>query len=273
MIKIKRKGLNETTPSKARTWTKWINDCATATTALQQDYQQGKALDFDANLYGRKSIKRLYFFSGKAPFYGKCAYCEAPIKDFQRGDVEHFRPKGKVTDEKDNKINHPGYYWLAYDESNLLPSCLTCNQSSVLDEQPIGKRNRFPVDGDHAQEAAAIADENPLLINPASGDPDDDPALHFNFDEDTGVIGAKTARGKMCIQVFALNKRDQLLEQRLNAAARVDQLVRKMIDKPHMRAKVLRTLAEIRQGQHPYTLAARAAYEKHKPVIEAMLRG
>src|SRR6266478_3545034 len=52
----------------------------------------------------------------------KCAYCETKIGGVdQPGDVEHFRPKGRIIDEsgkpvmiKDDEgkdVPHPGYYW------------------------------------------------------------------------------------------------------------------------------------------------------------------
>ena len=37
----------------------------------------------------------------------KCAYCERVTK----ADVEHYRPKKKVSEDAD----HPGYYWLCYE--------------------------------------------------------------------------------------------------------------------------------------------------------------
>ena len=56
-------------------------------------------------------------------FHNKCAYCESDLGD--NLDVEHFRPKGGVTEEP----GHSGYWWLAHDWTNLLPSCTPCNQT------------------------------------------------------------------------------------------------------------------------------------------------
>ena len=63
-------------------------------------------------------------------YYNKCAYCE----DIDaKPEVEHYRPKKKVSEDS----SHPGYYWLCYEWTNLLPSCHYCNTES-------GKRNQFP---------------------------------------------------------------------------------------------------------------------------------
>lgn len=86
-----------------------------------------------------------------------------------RGDVEHFRPKSKV----DEDPHHPGYYWLAYDEKNLLPSCELCNR-------PRGKLTHFPVHGQRARDSEEIGSEQPLLLNPYNRQID--PFKHLTFD-------------------------------------------------------------------------------------------
>jgi uncharacterized protein (TIGR02646 family) len=84
-------------------------------------------------------------------FLGKCAYCEVQFVLDQTGDVEHFRPKAGVVDEHDQRVDHPGYYWLAYEWSNLLPSCSKCNRlTKTKDGRRVGKGERFPVMGRRA---------------------------------------------------------------------------------------------------------------------------
>lgn len=88
----------------------------------------------------------------KNVFHEKCAYCETPLLRSSM-HAEHYRPKGgvkyRVTGQKKLKrgtaldeaqlvIDHPGYFWLAYDWRNLLPSCEFCNTVH-------GKGNQFPV--------------------------------------------------------------------------------------------------------------------------------
>jgi hypothetical protein len=86
----------------------------------------------------------------KHVFNGQCAYCESPLKfDRYRGDAEHYRPKGSVmwrdlaTNKKTKarcklsdgtEIDHPGYFWLAYDWRNLMPACADCNSGGEDEE-------------------------------------------------------------------------------------------------------------------------------------------
>jgi uncharacterized protein (TIGR02646 family) len=66
-------------------------------------------------------------------YRNKCAYCECFEPE---PEVEHYRPKKGVT----QLPGHPGYYWLCYEWSNLMPSCHDCNKSAT-------KGNHFPVYG------------------------------------------------------------------------------------------------------------------------------
>jgi len=223
-------------------WQQWIDDCEQETKDNIEAFKQGEEIKFKSKLYRPKKLKDIYFFGKGKPFYGKCAYCEFPISDFQPGDIEHFRPKAGVTDENDNKITfkdpqgnpileqgepklHSGYYWLAYDLNNLLPSCAACNRPRA---NKLGKRSRFPVMGNHAQAPGEEIDEKPLWINPASSIEADDPEKHFTFDLDTGLIIGLSDRGKMCIKIFGLNERDQLITTRKHIRNHVEFLIVQM---------------------------------------------
>jgi hypothetical protein len=85
-------------------------------------------------------------------FHEKCAYCETPLLRSSM-HAEHYRPKGGVKYRQEGQkklqqataqdgaqlvIDHPGYFWLAYDWRNLLPSCAYCNSNE-------GKLNQFPI--------------------------------------------------------------------------------------------------------------------------------
>jgi hypothetical protein len=153
-------------------------------------------------------------------FHWKCAYCELKILPGQRrGDVEHFRPKGRVMDGDGKHVfsaadKHPGYFWLAYHWQNLLPSCLACNRPGE-DPQGFasGKWDRFPVeDGYWAKTWRDVVRERPVLLNPWK----DDPNEHLVFDDPTGIIGFKTERGRVTIDILGLN-RDGLPEARRKA--------------------------------------------------------
>ncbi|KHD08572.1 hypothetical protein PN36_02120 [Candidatus Thiomargarita nelsonii] len=54
----------------------------------------------------------------------KCCYCERKRDLKRESDVEHFRPKAAVTEDKE----HDGYWWLAYEWDNYFFSCKLCNQ-------------------------------------------------------------------------------------------------------------------------------------------------
>ena len=273
-----------------RKWKLWRTACNKETESLKTIVAQGKEPKIKENLYRRKSIKNDYFFSKGDPFYGKCAYCEAYIPDFQHGDVEHFRPKGGVTDEDDqpifliddlgkpvidengNSVPHPGYYWLAYDWRNLLPSCTVCNQPKKIGDKKIGKHNRFPVSSAYAKAPNEELNEIPLLIHPASNNPSDDPDKHLTIDASTGVMGHHTDRGKMCIQIFGLNLRDQLMKDRQRACREVRSLLVELINSsdPNRRGELLAELNDIRDGKRSYTMAARAVLAELKPIFEPL---
>ena len=62
-----------------------------------------------------------------------CAYCSQELGRGDWGDVEHFRPKGAVYEDR----AHGGYWWLVYEFSNYLLSCGYCNSAR--------KRTKFPL--------------------------------------------------------------------------------------------------------------------------------
>ena len=84
----------------------------------------------------------------------KCIYCETPLEGAISNDIEHFRPKTKVSEWKvprwlanagvqvtppTSLRGDPGYRDLAYCPWNYGASCKVCN--SVL------KKNYFPISG------------------------------------------------------------------------------------------------------------------------------
>ena len=144
-------------------------------------------------------------------YKNKCAYCER-----NRGDelqVDHFRPK-KARTRGDLKYRQPGYYWLAYEWSNLLPLCSKCNQK---------KSNKFPLQGwddsnrvtseqkngkestDHYNLNYLNQQESPLLLNPEEGITSFKP--HFIFNE-KGHIRGMSDRAMETIQICRLDRRD-----------------------------------------------------------------
>lgn len=85
-------------------------------------------------------------------------------------DLEHFRPKGRVTDKNDILIY---WYWflafnpINYRLSSQIPNRLNSNE--VLGETG-GKENRFPLFSDamHGNNLAEIDNELPVLLDPCN---------------------------------------------------------------------------------------------------------
>jgi hypothetical protein len=207
-------------------WTKLVDDAKKARDELIKEVKKGKEPEVRAALYSRYKQFLMKLFNQK------CAYCETKITVAQPGDVEHFRPKGRVVDENfkpirvrlgGKDIEHPGYYWLAYDWKNLLPSCADCNRFRLYgDRAPgipradtgAGKADRFPLKDETKR--AVLPDEEArevaLLINPG----EIDPATHFGF-LSNGTMAPKTPEGEATLKVFGLNLREELLEARAHA--------------------------------------------------------
>lgn len=241
-------------------WKRWRKDCEDAALEVQEQVNRGERPSV-SDIYRRKSIKESYFFCKGEPFYGKCAYCEVAITDYQHGDVEHFRPKLGVTNEIDEPVEHPGYYWLAYDWRNLLPSCIVCNQPKTVHGRKIGKHNRFPVAGEHARTAEQIAAEQPLLLHPL----EDDPSLHLMVNTSTGLLAHNTVRGETCIQVFGLNLRDQLVEDRKRACREALWLLNEL---KQGSGEALDELKSIRAGQKSFSLAQNTVIEENRKHLQ-----
>lgn len=172
---------------------------------------------FDTNIYGHSSVRTAL----DKIYLSKCAFCETDPSAGVTMQVEHYRPKAKITEDK----THGGYYWLAYQWSNLLLACPACNNK---------KRNRFPItatreklpllsDGNLdlskcSSNGLNLLNEQPLLVNPET---DPNPMQHFRF-QATGEIEHKTNAGKTTIEVCGLNrgslikKRKKLYDTTLN---------------------------------------------------------
>ncbi|MBY5549905.1 hypothetical protein HFO61_24365 [Rhizobium leguminosarum] len=215
-------------------------------------------------------------------FGGKCAYCETRISSNQPGDVEHFRPKGRVVGDdfkpvlashpQRGMINHPGYFWLAYKWSNLLPSCNDCNRYRKHGrKQPrgAGKADRFPVEGQHACDPARVVQEVPLLIDPSEVNP----ALHIEFHAD-GTVSGKTEEGRRTIDLFGLNLREGLVEARREAYADAETF--SVVHWNHVVTQHATKLAQdafrlqqIKLGRRPYAAMERMALREVNARIEA----
>lgn len=165
--------------------------------------------------------------------YDKCCFCERKVSAGEPGHIEHYRPKGGYKKDDATKLVKPGYYWLAYDFSNLYFSCNRCNSSY--------KKNYFPL-ADETQRAtnhtANIANEDPLIINPSI-----DASPHLIFKREKVKSKNNSVKGKETIKRTGLNRK--LLSQE-----RLEYL------------KLLDTLAKVARGTSPESAEAKSHFKR-----------
>lgn len=222
-------------------------------------------------------------------FGGKCAYCETPYAATQPVAIEHYRPKGEVV--VDGKRVPPGYYWLASEWTNLLPSCTDCNSPRRQDlptgAATAGKANAFPLSSERtrATKPGAESKESRLLLHPYL----DWPEKHLDFVWGTGSVddgwvvpgsspsGRASAKGRATIEVCALQRRGLVAARRARMLELVahlesvvgarDNVVRHPED-PELVRQFERRLADVSTfvADHaPYSVMARqivAAYHR-----------
>ena len=162
--------------------------------------------DFDNKIYGHKEVKEALI---KIQDY-KCCFCESKIGHISPGDIEHFRPKAGWV-QNNEKLNKPGYYWLAYKWDNLLLSCESCNRRN--------KKNYFPLLPESPRALSHNDDynlEQPVFINPANEDVE--ALITFNEEIPKAVDG--NIRGDQTIKKLELD-RAPLNEQRMQTLNKV----------------------------------------------------
>jgi len=260
-------------------WKKWRKDCKIETEkiCLKADANDPNDPPTASSIYKRDSIRRSVYFAIDGPFYGKCAYCECYLRDYERPDIDHFRPKGAVKKADGapalvNDVEHPGYYWLSYDAENLLPACQICNQPTIIDGHKIGKHDYFPIKREYVvrelgtpyESPPACDSEEPLLLNPLI----DYPEEHLTVETSTGIMVAKTERGQTCIDMFGLNIRDQLVDDRKTAINNFKSLLSEYIHNPATRAGTLKEMERILNGQKRATLASQSVAIELAPITD-----
>tara|TARA_R110000868_G_scaffold60556_2_gene184797 strand:- start:2729 stop:3631 length:903 start_codon:yes stop_codon:yes gene_type:complete len=150
-------------------------------------------------------------------YHNKCAYCER----LEKADIEHYRPKKKVAEDN----THNGYYWLCYEWTNLLPSCVKCNREGA-------KHSKFPILGTRVYtpsflsnsqlnlshqrpENFPLINEIPYLLHPEV----DDPEVYFDFFNDPTGDGIRIRgidsqnRANETIEICLLNRQELRLER------------------------------------------------------------
>jgi uncharacterized protein (TIGR02646 family) len=176
--------------------------------ARRHFHDKDKAKSFDFQAYKSPDIKQALL----ELFDGKCAYCEE-ILSGQPGDVEHYRPKSEISDGK--TTIRPGYYWLAAEWTNLLPSCRDCNGERMQEMVDIyrktkaGKGNQFPVLNGSRLKYPSQKGEKGALLDPCSDDPSEH--LAFPLSRQGVVIPRKNGQGgnraTETIRILGLNRK------------------------------------------------------------------
>ena len=185
-----------------------------------EEYRDGsRRFDFDRSLYAAKSVKNALL---KAQ-HDKCCFCESKVTHVAYGDVEHYRPKAGCRQAPGEPLGRPGYYWLAYEWSNLMFCCQICNQRF--------KGNLFPL-ADPARRAHShhddLSTEQAIFLHPGI----DDPAEFLDFREEYLFAIDGNPRGETTIEALGLN-REPLAKVRRDHLA----LLRALVDSRNLLAR------------------------------------
>jgi 5-methylcytosine-specific restriction endonuclease McrA len=161
-----------------------------------------KSGDFKRSIYTDDAVKQALIEAQ----HHKCGFCESKITHviYGGGDVEHFRPKTGYRQNLDDDLQRPGYYWLAYEWTNLFLACPVCNRRFKRDLFPLQNPDeRAP--GNHEDESR----EEPVFLHPG----EDDPEAHIGFRKAVAFARNGSRRGALTIRSLGLN-RDALYEVR-----------------------------------------------------------
>ena len=179
-----------------------------------------------AQLAGASLLQRARLIKNNAPLWSaikdvlwmaggeKCWYSEVLLSE-DEAEVEHFRPKGKLSGEK-----YPGYWWLAFDWHNyrLAAHIVNVRRFNRWQRGLRGKGSYFPLAGgtraayaapQPATDPLCVNCELPLLLDPVSAQD----ARLLSFDQDGlpahDPAAAKTEvdieRVRASIEYFALD--------------------------------------------------------------------
>lgn len=214
-------------------------------------------MPIDDKVYNDASVRRAL----DGAQHEKCCYCESLAKPFE---VEHYRPKGKVSQRRGEAVEPPGYYWLAYEWANLLYACVLCNQAR-RDEYgaATGKGTLFPLT-DPAQRARShhmsLADESPLLLNPY----EEDPELHIKYNRN--VPRGLTEKGRQTIEVLRLQGRSHLARTR-GFYRRIEVYLELLLGSDglsgEVEQKILDELWQLARDESEYAAMTRSALRAH----------
>jgi uncharacterized protein (TIGR02646 family) len=237
--------------------------------------RRNREKSFEYEAYKHEAVKALL----NETFHRKCAYCESSYAAVAPVDVEHYRPKGGVAIA--GELKKPGYYWLAAEWKNLLPSCIDCNRERTqtfpdLEPALSGKANKFPLasEASRATEPGKERDERRLLLHPYLDRPD----THLEFIE-RGLIrprldsrNRESRKGKASIETYGLRRRylvDARAARELEIRAWMRSIERRAVrlrarPDPQAEQELLEDVAHLRsftEPNSPYSAMARALIE------------
>lgn len=242
-------------PADTEDYRKWKKKAAEETRKAIDAFDKGKPYKFNREIWSQMKDHLFGLFDNK------CAYCESRVLHVASGDAEHFRPKASVTED----AAHTGYYWLAYDLQNLLPSCERCNRAG-------GKMNHFPIESDlrvHSH-TDRLDEELALLVNPYK----DEPSIHLEFAppidpenaKGVGTVVHLTRRGEESIRVYNLN-RQLLVEERREAQ---DKVVSEL-ETALIKRKLGSVWKDLKSGKRAYSAALLVMANNWWDVIKGMV--
>ena len=230
-----------------------------AYTRCPDAYRDGtKGFEFRRSIYAHKTVKNAL----KRAQHGKCCFCESQITHIAHGDVEHFRPKAVYRQEPNGPLGRPGYYWLAYEWSNLFLACQLCNQRH--------KENLFPLRNPRKRALCHhddVGQEQPLLINPAEVDPGE--YILFRSEVPQGID--EDGIGEATIEALGL-RRPELNERRWRRLKELKCLYETADLKPPVRVSQVAwaLLKRSVQDSAEYSAMARAALASGFSAVRAV---
>jgi len=160
-----------------------LNDCSLA---IDKALLEKGSHKFRNGIYASDDVKQRL----KKIYNNKCAFCETDTSAGAVLQVEHYRPKAKVTEDP----THDGYYWLGYEWSNLLYACSSCNRAKAtfFPIEQKGVRVFYPpMLGSILNTAKCnsleldLLNEKPLILNPEELDFEAD--KHFIISPNGGI--------------------------------------------------------------------------------------
>ncbi len=162
---------------------------------------------FDSKVYRDATLESL-----EVLYHSKCAYCETNTSAGAAMQVDHYRPKKKVNDD----LIHNGYYWLAYEWSNLILCCSKCNRkkgysfptSAAKITEPSLDADGFPEIEYCVADSAKLRAEEALILHPEL----DDVETHFVFGPNGDILGL-SSQAEKTIEICDLNRKELVFKR------------------------------------------------------------